>query len=49
MNDSFETTWLEYVETPRRQGRPVKLDRILAERLQSFLRARQVKPYRRIW
>lgn len=46
MNQSLENQWLEYLEIPRRQGDPVKLDKILAERMKAFIKARKVKPYR---
>lgn len=41
MNDSFETTWMEYLELPvRHSSRPTKLDAILAARLKAFLKAK---------
>jgi hypothetical protein len=46
MNDSINNQWFRYLETPRSKSNPVKLDQILAERLQAFLKARKVKPYR---
>lgn len=49
MNESLNSyPWLQYLETPRAQSQPVKLDRILAERMRAFLKARQVKPFRRV-
>lgn len=45
MNNSLEQCFT-YLETPRTSSEPVKLDQILAERLQAFLKARKVKPYR---
>lgn len=38
-----ESQWLEYVETPCRTQAPVKLEHILAERIQAFLRAKKAK------
>lgn len=49
MNDSFNTSWLQYVEIPRGQGGPVKLDAILAQRMDAFLRARKVRPFRCVY
>lgn len=46
MNESLENQWLQYLEIPRRQSEPVKLDKILAERMRAFMKARRVKPYR---
>lgn len=46
MDKSFENEWRQYLQTPRSKSGPVKLDRILAERMRAFLRARNVKPYR---
>lgn len=46
MNESLDNQWFTYLETPRRDNGPVKLDQILAERLQAFMKARKVKPYR---
>lgn len=46
MNDSLNNPWFTYLETPRSKSDPVKLDQILAERLQAFMKARKVKPYR---
>jgi len=33
-------TWNQYVETTRRGGSPVKLDRILKRRMRVFIKAR---------
>lgn len=46
MNESLENQWLQYLEIPRRQSEPVKLDAILAERMKAFMKARKVKPFR---
>ena len=48
MNETLNNQWLQYLETPRSKSEPVKLDRILAERMRAFLKARQVKPFRRV-
>lgn len=32
--------WFRYIETPRRNQAPVKLDKILAQRMKAFLRAK---------
>lgn len=34
--------WFEYIETPSRKSTPVKLDKILEQRLRTFLRAKQL-------
>lgn len=37
-NDThIQLYWLAYIETPKDQNRPVKLDAILAQRLRTFL------------
>lgn len=46
MNETLDNAWQQYLEIPRRQSEPVKLDKILAERMKAFLRAKKVKPYR---
>ena len=46
MNESLENQWQQYIEIPRRQSEPVKLDEILAQRMRTFIRARKVKPLR---
>jgi hypothetical protein len=46
MYDPTQNNWLYYLETPRRASSPVKLDQILTERMEAFLRARRVKPFR---
>lgn len=46
MHDSTQHNWLRYVETPRQASSPVKLDQILTERMDAFLRARKVRPFR---
>jgi hypothetical protein len=33
--------WNIYIETPRRGGSPMKLDRILKRRMKAFMKARQ--------
>ncbi len=45
MNESLDNTWFTYLETPRTESGPVKLDQILAERLRAFIKARKVKPF----
>lgn len=38
---SAQMQWQQYIETPKqREGRPVKLDEILAQRLKAFLSSR---------
>lgn len=44
MNDP---EWQQYLETPRHMRAPVKIDKILARRMQEFLRARKVKPFKK--
>ena len=34
-------TWNQYLETVRRGGSPMKLDRILKRRMRAFMKARQ--------
>jgi hypothetical protein len=36
-------TYVEYIETPRRCDVPVKIDKILEERMKAFLKARHLK------
>lgn len=48
MKDTMEKQWLSYLETPRTKEQPVKLDRILSERMESFLRTRKTKPFRKL-
>ena len=45
MNESLDNQWLQYLEIPRHQSEPVKLDTILAERMKAFIKARKVKPF----
>jgi hypothetical protein len=45
MDKSLENSWRQYVEIPQRVSEPVKLDKILAERMKAFLKARKVKPF----
>lgn len=47
MKDSMEKQWFNYLETPRVVSEPIKLERILAERMESFIRTRKTKPFRR--
>lgn len=35
------TNWNMYIETPRRGGAAMKLDRILKRRMKAFMKARQ--------
>ena len=35
--------WIRYIETPRRNQPPVKLDKILAARMKAFLRAKEIQ------
>lgn len=45
MNNLIENpTWYRYEQTPHRQGSPIKIDAILAERMKSFLSTRSVRP-----
>jgi len=46
MNETLDNQWLQYLETPRHDSEPVKLDKILAERMRAFMKARRVKPFR---
>lgn len=44
MNDIFDTRqWFAYQETPMKKTAPVKLDRILAARMEAFIRAKNVR------
>lgn len=44
MNDFIDTRqWFAYQETPRKRTQPVKLDAILAARLEAFLMAKKVR------
>jgi len=48
MNDSIDNTqWLRYLEIPDRKRTPVKLEQILAERIEAFMRVKKVKARRR--
>lgn len=46
MNESLENQWLQYLEIPRRQNEPVKLDKILASRMRAFMKAKKIRPHR---
>lgn len=35
--------WSQYLEIPRGRSNPVKLDRILAERLSAFMKAKEAR------
>ena len=36
-------TWSQYLQTPRRGGSAMRLNRILKRRMQAFMKARQLK------
>lgn len=38
--------WLQYVETPCRKSAPVKLEYIVAARIEAFMKAKKVKSIR---
>ena len=48
MNNSIDNNqWMQYVETPcRPKSSPVKLEYILAARIEAFMRAKKVKSAR---
>lgn len=47
MNESIDgTRWLQYLEIPERKRTPVKLEQILAERIEAFMRVKKVKTTR---
>lgn len=37
------TQWSEYVETPCRKRQPVKLEQIVAQRIQAFMKVKQMR------
>lgn len=44
MNKHSEThEWLYYLETPRRQMQPIKIDSILEGRLRAFMEVKKIK------
>lgn len=40
----YDNRWANYVELPVRNGGPVKIDKILEQRMQAFLIAKKVRP-----
>lgn len=45
MRASSHPEWFHYVELPRRESKPVRLDRILEKRMETFMRARTTRPF----
>lgn len=44
MNELIDSTqWREYLETPCRKRQPVKLEHIVAERIATFMKAKQTR------
>jgi len=43
MSNVDGTQWSEYVEIPERKRAPVKLEDIIAQRIEAFLRAKKIK------
>ncbi|MNL38279.1 hypothetical protein D3C87_1604780 [compost metagenome] len=42
MNKSDDRQWLQYIETLRQKSQPVKIDTLLQQRMQAFIKARRV-------
>ncbi|MCY1384315.1 hypothetical protein D9M69_725560 [compost metagenome] len=42
MNNSNDRQWLQYIETLRQASRPVKIDTLLQQRMNAFVKARKV-------
>jgi len=40
--ETDQTAWSDYLETPRRGGSAMKLDRILKRRMKAFIKARHM-------
>ena len=47
MNSLLQIDWNHYIETPLRTDEPVKIDKILEARMEAFLRARKVRPFKK--
>ncbi len=43
MKNTVKQQWYHYQETPYRKSSPVKLDRILEDRMKAFIKAKRVK------
>jgi hypothetical protein len=44
MDKSIDNSqWFQYLELPERKRTPVKLEHILAQRIEAFMRAKKVK------
>lgn len=43
MKNIVNQQWFHYQETPLRKSSPVKLDRILEERMKAFIKAKKIK------
>jgi hypothetical protein len=44
MNGSIDgTRWSEYLETPCRKRQPVKLEHIVAQRIETFMKVKRAK------
>ena len=41
--EESSNTWNQYLQTPRRGGSAMRLDRILKRRMKAFMKARQIK------
>lgn len=41
MNKSDNRQWLQYIETLRQKSQPVKIDALLQQRMQAFIKARK--------
>jgi hypothetical protein len=47
MKTSLQFDWHHYIETPQRTSAPIKIDKILEARMEAFLKARKVKPFKK--
>lgn len=41
MNKSDNRQWLQYIETLRQKSQPIKIDALLQQRMQAFIKARK--------
>lgn len=41
MNNTNDRQWLQYIETLRQKSQPVKIDALLQQRMQAFIKARK--------
>jgi hypothetical protein len=49
MNESIDNSqWFQYLETPCRKRTPVKLEYVLAQRIETFMKAKKVKSARSV-